>query len=43
VQADVSSKIAPISLAKLLAFSSGTFSCSNKSLLFAANPITIYY
>jgi len=33
--------IAPISLANFLAFSSGTASLSNKSHLFAANPITI--
>ena len=41
VQADVSLNIAPISSANFLAFSSGTVSSSNKSLLFAANPITI--
>jgi len=43
VQAEVSLKIAPISPAYFLACSSDTCSLSNKSLLFAANPITIIY
>ena len=42
VQAEVSLKTAPISWAYFLASASGTCSLSNKSLLFAANPITIY-
>ena len=42
VQADVSLNTAPISDAYFLASASGTSSLSNKSLLFAANPITIY-
>ena len=42
VLADVSLKIAPISSANFLALSSGIFSLANKSLLFAAKPITIY-
>jgi len=41
VQADVSLKIAPIFSANCLAVSSDTSSLSYKSLLFAANPITI--
>ena len=40
MQAEVSLKIAPISCAYFLASASGTCSLSNKSLLFAANPIT---
>jgi len=40
--AEVSLKIAPISCAYFLASSSDTCSLSNKSLLFAANPITIF-
>ena len=41
VQAEVSLKTAPISAAYFLASASGTCSLSNKSLLLAANPITI--
>ena len=41
VQAEVSLKTAPISDAYFLALASGTCSLSNKSLLLAANPITI--
>jgi len=42
VQAEVSLKTAPISWAYFLASASGTCSLSNKSLLFAANPMTIF-
>ncbi len=41
VNAEVSLKIAPISCANFLAFSSGTASLSYKSLLLAAIAITI--
>ena len=40
--AEVYLKIAPISLAKFLDFSSETFSSPNKSLLLAAIPIIVY-
>ena len=42
VHAEVNLKTAPISFAYSLASASDTCSLSNKSLLFAANPITIF-